>query len=1311
VSSGSSRTAVLRVRAVLLALCLCVVVAVVAPVSAGAAIAHGFSKSFGTSGSGAGEMALQAFSIEYHIMEGTAELIGRYKEVAPSGVAVDTAGGLVLVADTGNRRVDEFTTAGVFVRAFGADVGGAGVNVCTSECHVGAAGAEAGDLDTPVFIAVDEGEGTVYVGEETEGGGSSVSKFTLAGELVTGWGTGGRMAFGPLGGVAVNGAGELWVYSNNSLFRINASGVVVGSATTPGETARTGMAVNASNRLFTGSTEDQLIAMEPSGVWVGFMTSLAGPVQYGGGPDVTGIGVDEVEGGVFVDERDVVAHLAAGCVPGEDHYLGPFCSPVEEFGAGVLTSGAGVGVDSGSHSVFVADAGSGKVDVFGVVLEGETSAPSGVGPQGAQLNGIVDPEGTEVTSCLFQYGTSESYGREVPCEESAAQIGSGSSPIEVHADVTGLDDASAYHYRLVVRNAKAGVSGQSRSFTTLTLPSIEGVVAEDVSASSAVLAARIDPRGIAASYRIEWGTSTEYGHVVPVPDASLGSGSDGVSVSQSIAGLSANVEYHWRVVASNVNGSEDSPDHTFVYDTEGGGLPDGRAYEMVTPPFKNAELIEEPFLGYGPAISEDGEAFAAFSIQCFAESQSCVAARNTLGEPYLFARGASGWGTTPWAPPASQYTTSTAWMVDPNTGFALFSIPTAPAGEDDWYARSPGGTFTDIGPLTQPSEGAVGVSPLRTVRATGNLSHVVWEIGSEAPLWSFDESREKTSSVYEYVGTGNTHPQLVGVTGPAGSTSLIGICSNYLGNGDGGDGGSGTYNALSADGSVVYFTVRKCGTGSGENLGVKVPAEEMWARVDGERSVLVSGPSPECSGCQAKVTSAAHYEGASVDGSRVFFTDAQKLTSDASEGSGEASSGCATVGGSGCNLYMFEGAGSEDLTQQRLVGVSAGDSSGKGPQVQQVLAISSDGSHVYFSARGVLASNPGAAVDQQTGQAQRAAQGQENLYVYERDAEYPEGHLAFVATLPPNDRQMQYGQNVGLANVTPDGRYLVFESRGALTADDTSVTGAAQVFRYDAQSEQLSRVSIGLHGFNDNGNGSALDARIAPPHLAWSAAGPMRPDPTMAHDGSYVFFQSPVGLTPQALNEVVIGTEGGEPAYAQNIYEWRAQDVTGCERPEGCIALISDGRDTGLAEGGTSSDVELVGSDATGENVFFSSSSPLVAGDTSVQRDYYDARMCTQSSPCIEQPALAQPPCQGEACHGNPVAIPPVPSIPSLTFEGQGNLVQPLVTQTKQVKQTKVKRKAGKHKPKPKRRRAKKSSTRTHGAQTRVRHSANRRSK
>jgi Tol biopolymer transport system component len=61
--------------------------------------------------------------------------------------------------------------------------------------------------------------------------------------------------------------------------------------------------------------------------------------------------------------------------------------------------------------------------------------------------------------------------------------------------------------------------------------------------------------------------------------------------------------------------------------------------------------------------------------------------------------------------------------------------------------------------------------------------------------------------------------------------------------------------------------------------------------------------------------------------------------------------------------------------------------------------------------------------------------------------------------------------------VTPDGRFLVFTSNGALTPDDTRGNGAAQVYEYDAQVGTLTRVSIAMK-FRASG---ALRAGGSPP--------------------------------------------------------------------------------------------------------------------------------------------------------------------------------------------------------------------------------------
>ena len=252
-------------------------------------------------------------------------------------------------------------------------------------------------------------------------------------------------------------------------------------------------------------------------------------------------------------------------------------------------------------------------------------------------------------------------------------------------------------------------------------------------------------------------------------------------------------------------------------------------------------------------------------------------------------------------------------------------------------------------------------------------------------------------------------------------------------------------------------------------------------------------------------------------------------------------------------------------------------------------------------------------------QGEVAQEGADNLYVFARAPGEPRGESHFIAQLPGTTGHEAENLWTGnddsqRANVTPNGRFLVFESYGSLTPD-THADGAAQIFRYDAQTGELVRVSVGERGFNNDGNTGVGDARLAWPYEDQEALGPARSDPTMSNDGRFVFFESPVGLTPHALNDVQIAAidhpfEGFiERIYAENVYEWR----------EGQVFLISDGKDTAADVGGRGlSAVKLLGSDGTGANVFFSTADQLVPKDTDTQLDYYDARICApvNGNPC-----------------------------------------------------------------------------------------------
>ena len=196
--------------------------------------------------------------------------------------------------------------------------------------------------------------------------------------------------------------------------------------------------------------------------------------------------------------------------------------------------------------------------------------------------------------------------------------------------------------------------------------------------ASVDLNAQVDPGGLEVeNCDFEYGTGTGYGKKAACVPATIPAGTEPVAVSAHVEGLEANREYHWRVLAANKAGTSAGVDQTFVYDTSGEGLPDNRAYEMVSPPQKNAALLNAAATGLYPAIAEDGSRLILTSIQCFANAASCTAAAgNAVGSQYLFSRAGTGWLTNALAPPATQFEENSGVAVSAETGMELFGIPT-----------------------------------------------------------------------------------------------------------------------------------------------------------------------------------------------------------------------------------------------------------------------------------------------------------------------------------------------------------------------------------------------------------------------------------------------------------------------------------------------------------------------------------------------------------------------------------------------------------------------------------------------------------
>jgi hypothetical protein len=84
-----------------------------------------------------------------------------------------------------------------------------------------------------------------------------------------------------------------------------------------------------------------------------------------------------------------------------------------------------------------------------------------------------------------------------------------------------------------------------------------------VSGTSATLFGKVDPHGLETTYQFQYGTTTSYGNVVPLSPAGLGSLSE-VTVSQGISGLASATTYHFRIMATNSEGTSFGEDRTFV---------------------------------------------------------------------------------------------------------------------------------------------------------------------------------------------------------------------------------------------------------------------------------------------------------------------------------------------------------------------------------------------------------------------------------------------------------------------------------------------------------------------------------------------------------------------------------------------------------------------------------------------------------------------------------------------------------------------------------------------------------------------------
>jgi hypothetical protein len=887
-----------------------------------------------------------------------------------------------------------------------------------------------------------------------------------------------------------------------------------------------------------------------------------------------------------------------------------------------------------------------------------TGVASAIAPPSATIEGTVNPEGIPYTGCSFEYGLTTAfavqqgtaddspYEATAPCTESPASIGEGSSPVTVHANLSGLSFGAVYHYRLVATNVDGTSRGAEQNFKTPGAV-IEVARAISVGTDEATLEARINPKGSPTTYRIEYGTDTSYG--TSTPETPIGAEETGQVVSDSLNGLAPATVYHWRVVATNSVGVSQGVDRTFTTfappappetscpnqafrNGPGADLPDCRAYEQASPLDKHGANIQRG-RGYVQASAAGGRitfGVAAGLPTTGGSSNSTV---------FAASRGVGAWNTNGLGP-----------LLEPGRGFSTL-------GWDDeiaataFYAQSAAGGGVMLG------DTATGTYQLAVPRDSPFLadfaddtSHFTFESGSvlapgaiagsggEANLYDVDHG---TVSLVGRIpaGAATSCDDVAGPACiPAPQGSFAGPYNWQDSNTTQYGGSSGNYyvqNTTSNDGSKVFFTA----AGSGQ----------LYVREGGTATTQISASqaaTPDPNGHKP-----AAFVAATPDGSKVFFLSCEKLTDDSTAVSNGTDT-CVTAD-QGQDLYVYDTASGDlsDLT----VDPNVGDPQHAG--VVGFLGVSGDGSDAYFVANGLLA--PGASPGNCGIVGFSNREGTCNLYLSHA------GTITFVASVDASLNGQNWtplyfagNETVKRSRVAADGT-LLFTSTPSLTGYDNTTNGSecvtaagrcSELFRYAPAEDELDCVSCNPTGAAPRGsavlaaNGSNATV-IQHPFLSRN----------ISADGNRVFFDSPDPL-------VVADTNG-----VNDPYEWEAEGTGTCRSSAangGCLYLLSP---PGAPEPSYLGDVS-----ASGEDAFFFTDKSLVAADKDQLTDVYDARVGGGLASQNQGPP--QPPCLAEACRGASTGAANESSPGSASFNGPGNQAQKPVKRCKKQSQKKCKK-------------------------------------
>jgi hypothetical protein len=657
------------------------------------------------------------------------------------------------------------------------------------------------------------------------------------------------------------------------------------------------------------------------------------------------------------------------------------------------------------------------------VLEVKTDPADDVTRTTAQLGGSLDADGMQ-TTFWFEWGVDTTYRQRTPDMSAGEATGATQVP---SVEINNLQPGRRYHFRLAASNGLGTSFGDDRSFVAASAPAISGVTPSEVAETSATLSALINPGGYPTSYHFEYGPSSDYGRSAPAGGANI-EGGDPMSVSVHLVDLEPGVEYHFRVVATNVWGSEASDDATFTFFpsdcpnayarqlTRSAYLPDCRAYELVSP--RNAGGIQlypgdltQDYLFYNflqnvypylPTKAQNlGTATSPgrFTFLGFSGALPGTNPPNSLIDSYTSTRTVDGWVTHYWGLRGNESIGAGGAECNEQMDVCIdYRVPEILLKTDpnfkgsaapyvwDWEGHSLGRWPTNLGVVKNGDE-YVGDD-----RPSSNYRHYVFSSNNvkfttdgvlKAPGSAYDNDIEEATVTKVSVLPG-------GADIPAG-----------VGTGEGEE--FIRIPAVSKDGSHILMTTQGEGDSSTVNLYMRVDDAVTYPIAQGRKAI--------------------HLIGMTEDGSKVLFATRDHVTADDTD--------------FGEDIFLWQEA-TDEITRLSQ-GNGAGDSNSCQPPEPLFVCtavplkterpdsddrLASQSGDVYFISPEQLDPNSPGVLNEK------------NLYVYRH------GAVRYVATLDPKT-------SIDRIQISPDGSRVAFVTAARLTGYDNE--GWREMYTYNPE--------------------------------------------------------------------------------------------------------------------------------------------------------------------------------------------------------------------------------------------------------------------